>query len=187
MKPLKVLGAALLLIILIVIIFTSVQPSKGYVERSVVINAPMHEVFSELNSFQNFTLWSPWAKMDANATYTYDGPANGVGAKMAWEGKSIGKGSQWIEESTLDKHIKNGINFEDLNGIFYAQYILAPEGSQTKLTWTYDGVNNGFFGKMRWLFMKGALGTQYEEGLHDLKYLIEKRVGTAPKVPGLGS
>jgi Polyketide cyclase / dehydrase and lipid transport len=186
MKPLKVLGLAAILIVMIVLIFTLIQPSKGYVERTVVINAPVQEVFRELNTYQTFTLWSPWAKMDANAKYTYDGPDSGVGAKMAWEGKSIGKGSQWIEASTPDKHIKNVINFEDLNGVFYAQYILEPEGNQTKLTWTYDGVNNGFLGKMRWLFMKGALGAQYEEGLHDLKYLIEKRVGTAPKVPGLG-
>jgi len=185
MKPLKVLGVAAVSVIVITIIFSFIQPDKGYVERSIVINAPVHEVFRELNSFQNFTLWSPWAKMDLNTKYTYDGPASGIGAKMFWEGKSIGKGSQWIEESIEDQRIKNVINFEDLNGVFYAQYIIQPEGTQTKLTWTYDGANNGFLGKMRWLFMKGALGTQYEEGLHDLKYLIEKRVGTAPKVPGV--
>jgi hypothetical protein len=187
MKPLKVLGAAAFLVVVIVIVFTIIQPTKGYVERSVVINAPVKEVFRELNTYQNFTAWSPWAKMDAEAKYTYDGPSSGVGAKMAWEGNSIGKGSQWIEESVPDTRIKNGINFEDLNGVFYAQYMLEPQGEQTKLTWTYDGINNGFLGKMRWLFMKGALGKQYEEGLHDLKYLIEKRVGTAPRVPGLGS
>lgn len=185
MKPLKVLGLAAFLVIVITVTFSFIQPDKGYVERSIMINAPAQEVFRELNSYQNFTLWSPWAKMDLNAKYTYDGPTSGTGAKMFWEGKSIGKGSQWIEESIPDQRIKNGINFEDLNGVFYAQYIIQPEGNQTKLTWTYDGVNNGFLGKMRWLFMKGALGTQYEEGLHDLKYLIEKRVGTAPKVPGV--
>lgn len=175
MKALKITGIFLLLIVVIVIIFTLVQPQEGHVERSIVIDAPVSTVFAEVNSFKNFNDWSPWAKMDPDAQYTYEGPETGVGAKMSWDGKSSGKGSQWIVESVPDQRVRNGISFEDFNGIFYSEYILQPEGSGTKLTWTHDGKNEGFSGKLMWLFMKGAVGTQYEEGLADLKRKLEKK------------
>lgn len=175
MKALKITGVFVLVIILIVILFALVQPKEGHVERSVVIDAPVPVVFMEVNSFKNFNNWSPWAKMDPDARYTYEGPAAGVGAKISWDGKSSGKGSQWIEESVPGQRVKTGMAFEDFNGTFYGEYILQPEGSGTKLTWTYDGTNEGFSGKLAWLFMKGAVGTQYEDGLADLKHMLEKK------------
>ena len=175
MKSIKVLSIAALIISLIIIAFTIAQPAKGSVEKSIIIAASDSVVFTKLNSFHDFIAWSPWAKMDVDARYAYEGPASGVGAKMTWSGKSIGHGSQWIIESIPNQRIKNGINFEDLNGVFYSEYILTPTDGGIKVTWTYDGDNHGFFGKLKWLFMKGPLATQYEEGLHDLKYLIESK------------
>jgi hypothetical protein len=178
MKFVKIFGAAALVIMVITLIFAFVQPEKGHTEKSIVINAPVEVVFSEVNTYKNFTAWSPWAKMDDGVKYTYDGPDSGAGTKLFWEGKSIGKGSQWIEASIPHTTVRNVINFEDLSGIFYLQYNLTPEGSGTRLTWVYDGENKGFAGKFKWLFMKGPLNTQFEEGLHDLKYFIEKKAET---------
>lgn len=175
MKALKIAGVFVLVIILIVVLFTLVQPKEGHVERSVVIDAPVTVVFAEVNSFKNFNNWSPWAKMDPDAHYTYEGPEAGVGAKMLWDGRSSGKGALWIEESAANQRVKTGMTFEDLNNTFYGEYILQPEGPGTKVTWTCDGTNEGFSGKLMWLFMKGALGTQYEEGLTDLKHMLEKK------------
>jgi hypothetical protein len=97
---------------------------------------------------------------------------------MFWEGKSIGKGSQWIEESVPNQRVKNVVNFDDLSGVFSLGYQLTPEGRGTKITWVYEGENVGFAGKFKWLFLKGPLNTQFEEGLHDLKYFIEKKAET---------
>jgi hypothetical protein len=182
MKSIKVLGVAAVIIILIVIGFTMSQPSKGVVEKSTVILAPDSVVFNKLNTLRDFITWSPWAKMDIDAKYSYEGPAEGVGAKMTWSGKSIGKGSQWIIESIPFQRIKNGINFEALNGVFYSEYSITPVDGGVTVKWTYDGENKGFFGKMKWLFMKGALASQYEEGLHDLKYLIEKKTTSTDSI-----
>src|SRR5690349_23543107 len=99
MKFARILGIAAALIIVITIIFAFAQPDKGRTEKSIVINAPVETVFQEVNTYKSFTEWSPWAKMDDGVKYTYEGPESGIGAKMFWEGKSIGKGSQWIEES----------------------------------------------------------------------------------------
>lgn len=178
MKFARILGIAAALIIAITIIFTFLQPEKGRTEKSILINAPVESVFHEVNTYKSFTEWSPWAKMDDNVKYTYEGPAAGVGAKMFWEGKSIGKGSQQIEESIPNQQVRNTVNFEDLSGVFSLRYELTPEGNGTKITWIYEGDNIEFAGKFKWLFLKGPLNTQFEEGLHDLKYFVEKKAET---------
>ena len=62
------------------------QPAKGHVEKSVVINAPASAIFPHLNSIEKFVAWSPWAKMDPTVKNSYEGAAAGVGAKMQWDG-----------------------------------------------------------------------------------------------------
>ena len=174
MKSIKIVGIAALIITVIVAAFSLAQPAKGHVSKSIVIEASASTVFDVLNDLRNFPAWSPWVVMDPEARYTYEGPASGTGAKMTWQGKALGKGSQWIEESVPGQRIKNVMDFREMNGFFYSIYTLESDPGGTKVTWTYDGENKGFTGKMRWLFMKGGLGTQFEDGLKDLKRLIEK-------------
>jgi hypothetical protein len=175
MKFVKIVGIAALIIVVITIIFSFIQPKKGHAEKSILINAPVEIVFDEVNTYQHFEQWSPWAKLDDAVKYTFEGPASGIGAKLLWQGKSMGNGAQWIEKSVPHSSVRNVISFEKLSGDFYLQFDLTPEGSGTRITWTYEGENKGFAGKFKWLFMKGPLNTQFEEGLHDLKYFIEKK------------
>lgn len=180
-KVFKIIGILLLVGVIIALIMIYSQPSEAHVERSIVINTPAAQVFHELNTFKTFNEWSPWAKMDPTTKYAYEGPESGVGARMSWEGEKVGKGSQWIEESTPDQHIKNGMSFDGYDTKYSAAYTLTPEGNGTKVTWSYDGPNEGFMGKMLWLFMKGMLGDMYEQGLHDLKAYVESKPAPAPE------
>ena len=50
---------------------------------------------------------------------------------------------------------------------------LISEGNGTKVIWTYDCDNTGFKGKGIWLMMGSMLGSNYEDGLKDLKLLVE--------------
>ena len=70
-------------------------PSTTHVERSVVIERSPEQVFATLDSFERFNAWSPWAEYDPQARYTFEGPAQGVGARMRWVGnQAVGSGSQ---------------------------------------------------------------------------------------------
>jgi uncharacterized protein YndB with AHSA1/START domain len=173
MKVLKIIGIVLVAIILIGVIAVSLQPAQGHVEKSIVINASPAKVYNELNSFKSFKEWSPWAKMDPGAQYTFEGPEAGVGAKMNWAGEKVGKGSQWIEESVENQKIRCGLAFEGYDGKAWADFIISPEGEGTQLKWTYDGSNDGMAGKTMWLVMGTMLDGQYEEGLADLKKYVE--------------
>ena len=173
MKVLKIIGIIILTLILIGAIAASFQPAEGHVEKSIVINAAPAVVYQELNAFKSFRSWSPWAKMDPAATYTFEGPESGVGAKMNWDGKDVGKGSQWIEESVENQKIKCGLAFEGYDGKASATFILSPEGNGTKVVWTYDGTNEGLTGKAMWMVMGSMLDGQYEQGLGDMKKYVE--------------
>ena len=181
MKALKIIGIGVgVIVFLLVVYIMAFVPAKGHVEKSVVINAPAYAVFTHLNDLKKFVAWSPWSKMDPEAKNSYEGAEAGVGAKMNWDGKDMGKGSQWIEESVENERVKTGLSFEGMEGTSNAEFKLTPEGNGTKVTWTYDGENTGFMGKAFWMVMGEILEGQYESGLQDLKKLVESTPIEAP-------
>ena len=178
MKVLKIIGIFLLVVIAIGLVAVLLQPGQGRIEKSIVINAPASSVFAEVSDFEKFNVWSPWAKMDPEAKQTVEGSAASIGHKMAWDGPKTGNGSQWTEEIRENEYVKNGMKFGGMNVTVYNEFILSPAGDGTKVTWTYDGANEGFSGKAMWLVMGSMLGNQYEEGLKDLKQIVESKPAT---------
>ncbi len=180
MKALKIIGFVVIGILALAFVFVLVQPSKGHVEKSIVINAPASAIFPHLNNMKKFTAWSPWSKMDPEAVQTFEGAEAGAGAKMSWVGEKTGKGSQWVEESVENERVKTGLAFEGMEGNAWAEFKLSPEGDGTKVVWTYDGDNIGLGGKAMWAMMGMMLGGQYEDGLKDLKQLVENSPAAEP-------
>ncbi len=181
MKALKIIGIILLVIIAIGLIAVLIQPAQGHIEKSIVINAPASSVFAEVSDFEKFNAWSPWAKMDPEAKQTVEGAAASVGHKMSWDGPKTGTGSQWTEEIRENEYVKNGMKFGGSETTFYNEFILTPEGEGTKITWTYDGANEGLSGKAMWLVMGSMLSNQYEQGLSDLKQIVESKPALQPE------
>ena len=180
MKALKIIGIVVLAIVVIFLIAVLVQPSQAHIEKSIVINAPAASVFPEVSRFRNFTAWSPWSKMDPEVKQTFEGEEGTVGAKMMWDGPKTGKGSQEIESIEENKSVKCALRFDGYDGVFYSSFILEPEGEGTKVTWTYDGANKGFGGKAMWMFMGSMMKDQYDQGLMDLKKLVEEKPKPEP-------
>lgn len=178
MKALKIIGIILLVIIAIGLVAVLMQPGQGHIEKSIVINAPASSVFAEVSDFQKFNAWSPWAKMDPEAKQTVEGAAASVGHKMSWDGPETGTGSQWTEEIRENEYVKNGMKFGGFESTMYNEFILTPEGEGTKITWTYDGANEGLSGKAMWLVMGSMLSNQYDQGLNDLKQIVESKTAT---------
>ena len=152
-------------------------------ERSIVINAPAEKVFTQVNSFKNFNEWSPWASIDPNTEYTYEGPETGVGARMTWvsDDPNVGTGSQEIMVSEAYSKITNKMVFDGFNSETSASYIFEPEGDGTKVTWTYDATGAAGIERFFMLGMDGMLGPFYEQGLNSLKTLVENMPDPEPE------
>lgn len=176
MKILKRIGLVLLGIILLVVIVGLFMPAKTVVEKSIVVNAPIETVFDQVNTLTNWKKWSPWYKMDTTATLTYSGPASGNGASYAWDSKNsdIGAGTMTLSDVKEYSHITENMVFKD-RGEGQATMDFAQEGAGVKVIWKME-MDHGWNPLMRLmgaLFIKGALGKQFQEGLDGIKNAAE--------------
>jgi len=167
------LGIGGLLILLTLVAY--LLPRSVHVERSTVIAAPRATVFTIVNSFTHFNKWSPWAALDPNAKYTYEGPVAGVGPRMIWVGdpSTMGSGSQIITASTPWETVTTDIDFGP-QGRATGRFTLTAQGPATHVVWALDtdlGMNpvSRYFG----LMFDGMIGRDFEKGLAGLKKLAE--------------
>ncbi len=174
----RIVYLLLILLILAVAAGYLLLPSQTHVERSAQINAPPEKVYAFLNDFRRFNEWSPWAGLDPAAEYRYEGPEEGVGAKMFWSSANpqVGSGFQEIIAAVPYEKLRVALDFGEM-GQAESGYTLEPAEGGTRLTWSFD-TNHGanLLKRLFGMFMDKWIGeTYYETGLANLKELAESR------------
>ena len=148
------------------------------VTRNAVIPAPAEDIFPLVNSFHEWTKWSPWETVDPAMDRSYSGSDSGVGAKYAWSGnRKAGSGTMEIVESTAPNTIRIRLEFtKPFKAVNPTTFTLTPAGSGTQVTWTMTGENKGI-GKVFALFMNmdKMVGTDFEKGLASLTDAVSQR------------
>lgn len=181
MKALKIAGITVLALVVVAVVTVSLLSPSCHMERSIVVSGSPASVLEQFANFQKFNAWSPWSKMDPKATYTFEGPESGVGAKMSWEGEKSGKGSQETVEYEPGKRVKNKMTFAMMEGAMFSEIFVEPAPEGTKVTWTYDqdvsgtGPMNAALGKFFGMNMDAMMGPQYEQGLEAMKKIVESQ------------
>lgn len=149
------------------------------VSRTAVIPAPAAEIFPLVNSFQEWTKWSPWESVDPAMQRSYTGASSGVGAKYAWSGnRKAGSGTMEIVESLEPSTIRIRLEFtKPFKTINPTTFTFAPAGNGTSVTWTMTGENKGL-GRIFALFMNmdKMVGGDFERGLASLAMVAQRRV-----------
>ncbi len=172
--------------ILIFVIIGLFLPSGVTVERSALINRPASTVFVLLNSFRAFRAWSPLAVRDPDTEYVFSGPSTGVGARMDWRGdpRQVGKGWQEIIESVPFRRISMRLDFEH-QGRALSFFDIEDRRGAAYVTWGFEAdlvEGHGFFGGLlaRYfgLFFDQWIGSDYEQGLANLKAYAESLPAT---------
>lgn len=176
------------IIIVGILALAAVQPDDYKVERSITIQAPADIVFTQVNDFHKWAAWSPWAKMDPQAKFTFEGAENGAGAIHTWDGnKNLGAGKMTIIESNPHSVIKIQLDFEKpMKSTSVADFKFDHQNDQTTLTWTMSGKCN-YMCKLMGLFMNmdKMIGGQFDKGLADIKAISEAahQATAAPATP----
>ena len=166
-----IIGLVVLVVAVIGIAF--VLPQNVHVERSTVIGATPDGVFAVVNDLTRAKDWGVWFKRDPKMKLTLDGPPQGVGAKVSWKSASEGEGSQEIIESKPFSFVKTKLDF-GAQGIAYATFKLEQAEGGTKVTWGMDtDVGMNPIGRYMGLMFDSWIGKDYEEGLANLKTLVE--------------
>ena len=154
------------------VVFVATRPAAFQITRSAVVSAPADVVFAQLNDFHNWDAWSPWAKLDPNMKVTHGTPASGNGAHFSWEGTGkVGAGKLTITESRPNELVRCQLDFyKPFRCTNSHEFVLKPEGSQTRVTWTMNG-KSPFVFKLFLVFAScdRMMGKDLERGLANLK------------------
>lgn len=178
MKAVKVIFIGILVLLASVFAFGFLLPDKAHVERSIQIDRSADNVFPFINSLKQFNKWSPWANIDPNSKVDFFGPDEGVGAGMNWDSKDkrVGKGTQKITQSEINRFVATELSFDDGKSGGIATFEIQPNEKGVMLTWGFD-IDFGMNPVMRYfgLMMDDMLGKSYEQGLATLKALVESQ------------
>jgi len=175
------IGIVALLVLFFVVGF--LLPREARVERSVEIDALPQDVFAMVNDFQQFNRWQPWALIDPSTRYVFEGPSTGAGSRMLWRSDhpQVGDGMQEIVESLPYSKVRALLDF-GTGGIAYANYVIEAREDGSVLTWTLEtDMGSNPLGRYVGLMMDGMIGPSYEQGLANLKAILEGAPSPQPR------
>ncbi|TYA56018.1 SRPBCC family protein [Formosa maritima] len=162
----------------LIILLALIAPKQYEVNRSVIINKSLPEVFQYLKFVKNQDNWSPWKKKDPHMKQESVGIDGEVGFVAKWDGnKEVGSGEQEILHVEHNEQIKTQLRFFKPWKSTSDAYIKVTEvdANQTNVTWGFTG-NNPIPMNIFMLFFnfEKAVGKDFEEGLASLKDILEK-------------
>lgn len=165
-------------IIALVLFLALIAPKSYLVQREVLINRSLPEVFQYIKLVKNQNDWSPWKQKDPNMKQEYVGTDGEVGFVSKWEGnKDVGTGEQEIISVDENKRMETQLRFfkpwKSQSVGFFTVDEVAPK--QTKVVWGFKGINPIPFNVMMLFFnFEKAVGKDFEDGLSKLKEILEK-------------
>ena len=161
-------------IALIIVGGSFLLPATALVTRSIDISAPPDKVFAIVGDLRRFKEFSPWADIDPDIKYTYEGPESGVGQVMKWssDNADVGSGSQTIVKYEPATFVESQLEF-GMQGKSIASFDLVPSTAGTNVTWTFNSDLEGIPAKWFGLMFDRWIGADYEKGLARLKEVAE--------------
>ena len=171
MRIVKRVGLGLLGLVVALVAIAFALPSSYRVARSVDIDAPASKVYPLVASPRAWKEWSAWNQRDPAMEVTYDGPAEGAGAKWSWKSRSEGDGVMTFTSADPDRRIGYSLYFPDMDSTAEGAIVFeALTPATTRVTWTNEG-QLGNNPAMRWmgLAMDSLVGKDFATGLANLK------------------
>ncbi len=173
---LKKIGIGIGIVIALIVIISFLLPSEVTVERTIVVDAPIEVVYSQVNDFHNWENWSPWAEKDPDMAIEYFGSEKGKDAKYCWEGdpETVGKGCLTIVDNIDNASINTLLEFEGMspgNGSWKFEKI----SDGVKVTWAMTSSMDDYpiIGRYFGLAFDGMIGPDFEQGLSKIKSVSE--------------
>jgi len=151
-------------------------PKQYTVERSVLINKPVHTVFDYMKLVNNQEYYNKWVMKDPNKKIVNTGIDGTLGFIQSWNGNSqAGEGEQEITGVTKNERITIEIRFvRPFKSTAHIYIITQPVTEHsTKTTWGMSGKSKYPLNLMS-AIMTGPLGKDMETSLTMLKGILEK-------------
>lgn len=149
------------------------------IERSIIINKPIKEVFEYLRFMRNLDNFSVWNMADPNMHKEFRGTDGEPGFVYIWNSstvKNIGAGEEEIIEIDKNKKIEFEIRFKrPMQSTAKASFILeSVSADKTNVEWDLYSKSKFPISILKSVLEK-MLGKDLEKSLQNLKKLLEKR------------
>lgn len=169
----------LVVALLLAFLFFLALITKGdyEIQRRVVINRPVNEVYNYIKLVRNQEKYSHWVMQDPTNRISYTGIDGEIGFLSAWEGEQrAGKGEQEIVDVQEDKSVRMEVRFEKpfKNIAYTTMETGSVDDFQTEVRWRMEG-RNKFPMTLFNLVIDSVLGKDMEKSLNNLKYILETK------------
>jgi effector-binding domain-containing protein len=173
MKSLLKILYFLVILVTIVLLVGLFLPKEGQIESSISIRATPEIVFEQINILKNWEKWSPWFTADTTMVPIYNEIPSGVGASYSWESLHSGNGKLSITNSEPFRALETLIDF-GINGKSGTRFALTEEQEETRLTWTFENKELGYFERYFMILFKKNMLTSINKGLQDIKKISQE-------------
>ncbi|MEM0896311.1 MAG: SRPBCC family protein [Verrucomicrobiota bacterium] len=177
MKTFLIIAAVLVVVLTLGILVTGFLLPRDYrVDREIVIEAPLSEVFPLVNNPSNRVKWSPFQGPDVRTSF--EGPPAGEGAVMYWESPKSG-GKIIITKSDGAGLVEYNTHFDDGYPTSTSRFRFEPadRGESTRVVWEFFGqVPAHPLRRYFVLFIDGSVGDKHFRGLENMKEYLEGKV-----------
>ena len=148
------------------------------IEKNVSINNNIGEVFSFLKETRNQDKFSVWNMKDPNMKKSYSGIDGTKGFIYSWDSKdkNVGAGAQEIIDIKEGNRIDYEMRFSrPMQNTATASFVLDKiDENTTSVTWTFRSPTKFPMSLFSPIFKK-ILGKQLDQGLQNLKSLLDKK------------
>jgi hypothetical protein len=172
---LKVVALVLIILVVAVLGYAATRPNTFRVERQASIHASPEKITALIQDFRQWSLWSPYERLDPSMQRAFGGPPNGKGAVYEWSGNGkAGAGRMEILDASASEVLIKLDFIKPFEGHNTAEFQIIPEDNATEVTWAMYGPSP-FVAKLMGLFfnMDTMIGKDFETGLANLKAASE--------------
>jgi len=155
-----------------------IMGKKMNIERSIIINKPVSEVFEYIRHMKNQENFSVWMMMDPEMKKEYRGTDGTVGSICAWDSNkksNAGQGEQEIKAIVPNQSVDLELRFvRPMQSVAQAKMSTEPVGAnQTKVRWGFISTMK-YPGNVMKPMVEGMMVKNLDEGLNNLKNILEK-------------
>lgn len=180
MKIVKNILLVFVAIVVIVLVMAVIVPSEFGVEREASVDKSKTEVFKYVKLLKNQDYFSVWAKIDPNMKKEFSGVDGTVGFISSWtsEHPDVGVGEQEITGIDNERRIDYELRFLEPFESTSSAYMIfeSVDSNKTAVRWGFEG-DMPYPMNLMLLFvdMEGELGGDLQNGLDNLKGILEKQ------------
>ena len=111
-----IIAIVLAIVIATVLILAAAKPDTFSVQRGATMKTPPEKIFSLINDFHQWGIWSPWENKDPAMKRTFGGAESGTGAVYAWDGnKNVGSGRMEILDASRPRRSSSSSTSSNLS------------------------------------------------------------------------